>query len=61
MFAWTYDAMPDIDTNLIVDNLNVDPKIKPIKQKMISFTPKNNLVIADEVDKLLQVRCIRQV
>lgn len=61
MFAWTYNAMPDIDPNLIVYNLNVDSKIEPIKQKMRSFAPKNNLVIDDEVEKLLQVSFIRQV
>jgi len=53
--------MPDIDPNLIVYNLNVDSKIEPIKQKMRSFAPKNNLVIDDEVEKLLQVSFIRQV
>jgi hypothetical protein len=33
VFAWTYDDMPSIDRTAICHKLNVNPSIRPIKQK----------------------------
>jgi hypothetical protein len=33
IFAWTHDDMPGIDPSTICHKLNVDPSIRPVKQK----------------------------
>uniref|UniRef100_A0A2N9FAH3 Uncharacterized protein n=1 Tax=Fagus sylvatica TaxID=28930 RepID=A0A2N9FAH3_FAGSY len=53
VFAWTHDDMPGIDPATICHKLNVDPSIRPIKQKRRVFAPDRNQAISDEVEKLL--------
>lgn len=53
--------MPGIDPRVITHKLSVDPSIKPIQQKKRTFTTNRNLAIAEEVDKLLKARFIREV
>ena len=33
IFAWTYEDIPDLDTDIVVHKLPTDPTIPPIKQK----------------------------
>jgi hypothetical protein len=61
VFAWTHDDMPGIDPSTICHKLNVDPSIRPIKQKRRVFAPDRNQAISDEVEKLLIVGFIRKV
>ena len=61
VFACTYDDMPGIDSEAIFHKLNVNPSIRPIKQKRRVFAPDKNQVISDEVEKLLMVGFIREV
>jgi hypothetical protein len=53
VFAWTHDDMPGIDPLTICHKLNVDPSIRPVKQKRRVFAPDRNQAISDEVEKLL--------
>uniref|UniRef100_A0A2N9J4R0 Uncharacterized protein n=1 Tax=Fagus sylvatica TaxID=28930 RepID=A0A2N9J4R0_FAGSY len=61
VFAWTHDDMPGIDPATICHKLNVDPSIRPIKQKRRVFAPDRNQAISDEVEKLLTAGFIREV
>uniref|UniRef100_A0A2N9FZB4 Uncharacterized protein n=1 Tax=Fagus sylvatica TaxID=28930 RepID=A0A2N9FZB4_FAGSY len=61
VFAWTHDDMPGIDPATICHRLNVDPSIRPIKQKRRVFAPDRNQAILDEVEKLLTAGFIREV
>jgi hypothetical protein len=61
VFAWTHDDMPVIDPTAICHKLNVNPSIRPIKQKRRVFAPDRNQAISDEVEKLLTAGFIREV
>uniref|UniRef100_A0A2N9GAF3 Reverse transcriptase n=1 Tax=Fagus sylvatica TaxID=28930 RepID=A0A2N9GAF3_FAGSY len=61
VFAWTYKDMPGIDPSVICHSLNIDPSIRPIKQKRRVFAPDRNQAISDEVEKLLTAGFIREV
>jgi hypothetical protein len=60
-FAWTHEDMPGIDPDDIIHCLNTSPGASPVKQKRRKFAPERNLVIAEEVEKLLKARFIREV
>jgi hypothetical protein len=60
-FAWTHEDMLGIDPDDIIHCLNTIPGASPIKQKRRKFAPERNLVIAEEVEKLLKARFIREV
>ena len=49
VFAWTHDDMPGIDPSTICHKLNINPSIRPIKQKRRVFAPDRNQAIFDEV------------
>jgi hypothetical protein len=53
--------MPGIDPSIISHKLNVNPCLRPIKQKRIIFAPERNNAIIEEVDKLLTANFIREV
>ena len=55
IFAWSAFNMPGIDLEVIIHQLNVDPKHRSIKQKKCSFAPKQQKTIQKEVVKLLKV------
>ncbi|XP_059458240.1 uncharacterized protein LOC132187819 [Corylus avellana] len=61
VFAWTHEDMPGIDPEDILHQLNVDPSVKPVKQKRRKFAPERNEAIAEEVEKLLKARFIEEV
>jgi hypothetical protein len=61
VFAWLHDDMPGISLEKIVHVLNVDPEIKPIRQKRRKFAPERVEVITVEVEKLLKARFIKKV
>jgi hypothetical protein len=42
VFAWTHEDMPGIDTSVISHKLNVNPSLRPIKQKRRVFAPERN-------------------
>ena len=53
--------MPGIDPSIISHELNVNPCLRPIKQKRRIFAPERNNAIMEEVDKLLTTNFIREV
>ena len=61
VFAWSHGDMPGIDPSIISHKLNVNPSLRPVKQKRRVFTPKRNDTIMEEVDKLLAANFIREV
>ncbi|XP_059436608.1 uncharacterized protein LOC132169620 [Corylus avellana] len=61
VFAWSPKDMPRIDPKDIVHHLNINPEVKPVKQKRIKFAPERNMAIAEEVDKLLKAQFIEEV
>uniref|UniRef100_A0A2N9EHL8 RNase H type-1 domain-containing protein n=1 Tax=Fagus sylvatica TaxID=28930 RepID=A0A2N9EHL8_FAGSY len=61
IFAWNHDDMPGINTEVIVHKLNVNPSMRPVKQKRRVFAPERNAAVMEEVDKLLTAGFIREV
>ena len=61
VFAWKQEDMGGIDPAVITHMLNISPSFKPVKQKRMSFAPKRQKVIDEEVKKLLQAKAIREV
>jgi hypothetical protein len=61
VFAWSHEDMPGIDPSVMVHKLNVDPDHSSVKQKRRSYAPKRNQAVADEMEKLLQERFIKEV
>ncbi|XP_059630057.1 uncharacterized protein LOC132273040 [Cornus florida] len=61
VFAWSHSDMPGIDPSVSYHSLNVDPNIRPVKQKQKRFTPERNQIIAEEVNQLLEAGFIREV
>ncbi|KAL2226654.1 UNVERIFIED_CONTAM: hypothetical protein Sindi_2024100 [Sesamum indicum] len=61
MFAWSPSDFKGIDPEVIVHRLNIDPQIKPVKQKKIMFGVERNRIIEEEVNKLLQVGFVREI
>ncbi|XP_059436632.1 uncharacterized protein LOC132169649 [Corylus avellana] len=60
VFAWSPEDMPGIDPKDIVHHLNINPEVKPVKQKRRKFAPNRNMAIAEEVDKLLKAQFIEE-
>ncbi|XP_059437719.1 uncharacterized protein LOC132170668 [Corylus avellana] len=50
-----------IDPKDILHQLNVDPSVKPVKQKRRKFALERNMAIAEEVEKLFKARFIEEV
>ena len=47
-----------LDTDLVVHHLIVDPKIKPLKQKLHKMHPKVALLVKAELKKMLEAKFI---
>ncbi|KAL0345564.1 UNVERIFIED_CONTAM: hypothetical protein Sradi_4387700 [Sesamum radiatum] len=48
MFAWSPSDFKGIDPEVIVYRLNVDPMVRPVKQKKRSFGAERNFIIKEE-------------
>ncbi|XP_059670940.1 uncharacterized protein LOC132316484 [Cornus florida] len=53
--------MPGINLSVSCHSLNVNPNVRPVKQKQRRFAPERNRIIAEEVDRLLDAGFIREV
>ncbi|WRX18297.1 Integrase [Theobroma cacao] len=51
VFAWSYQDMPDLNTDIVVHKLPLRPDCKPIKQKLRRMKLKMLLKIKEEVKK----------
>ena len=60
-FAWTHLDMTGISQDIITHKLNVNPDFKPIQQKRRKIAPERNLIVNEEVQKLLDMGMIREV
>nr|XP_027076063.1 uncharacterized protein LOC113699918 [Coffea arabica] len=61
IFAWSADDMPGVPTELAVHRLQVDPSVRPVKQKKRSFAPERKDVVKGEVGKLLEAKIVKEV
>ena len=53
--------MTGIDPDIAVHRLQVNPDHPSVKQKRRKFTPECNKVINEEVQKLFDIRLVREV
>ncbi|KAL0440389.1 UNVERIFIED_CONTAM: hypothetical protein Slati_2521900 [Sesamum latifolium] len=61
IFAWTSKDLEGIDPSVITHHLNLDPTIKPVKQKKRHFRPEKDKIIQGEVNKLLAAGHVREI
>ena len=61
VFAWSYEDMPGIDTNIVKHCIPTDPTMKLIKQKLRRMKPEWTLKIKEEVEKQYNVGFLRVV
>ena len=50
VFAWSYEDMPRIDTNIVQHYIPTDPTMKPVKQKLRRMKLDWTLKIKEEVE-----------
>ena len=51
IFAWSYQDMPILSSDIVQHKLPLDPKCFPVKQKLRRMKPKMSLKIKEEVKK----------
>ena len=61
VFAWSYEDMPGIDTNIVQHCIPANPTMKLIKQELRRIKPEWNLKIKEEVEKQYNVGFLRVV
>ncbi|XP_048613381.1 uncharacterized protein LOC125587219 [Brassica napus] len=60
-FAWTTSDMNGINPTITSHKLNVDPTIKPIRQKRCKLGPERSKAVNEEVERLLAAGSIAEV
>ncbi|KAL2232443.1 UNVERIFIED_CONTAM: hypothetical protein Sindi_1424300 [Sesamum indicum] len=60
LFAWSPSDFQGINPEIIVHRLNIDPQVKPVKQKKRVFGIERNKIIEEEVAKLLRAGFVRE-
>ncbi|XP_027168835.1 LOW QUALITY PROTEIN: uncharacterized protein LOC113768604 [Coffea eugenioides] len=58
VFAWSYDDMTGISTDVVVHKLPTDPTFPPVKQKSRKFKPDMSLKIKEQIEKQLKTNII---
>ncbi|KAK4384232.1 Retrovirus-related Pol polyprotein from transposon [Sesamum angolense] len=61
IFACTPQDLEGIDLGVIMHHLNLNPGVKPVKQKKRHFGPEKDKIIQREVNKLLSVGHIKEI
>ena len=61
IFAWSYEDMPGIDTDIEQHCIPTDPTMKPVKQKLRRTKPEWTLKIKKEVEKQYNAGFLRVV
>ncbi|XP_055819392.1 uncharacterized protein LOC129888443 [Solanum dulcamara] len=59
IFAWSYDDMPGLCTDIVSHRLPIDPTCLPVKQKTRKFKPDLSLRIKEEVTKQIEANIVR--
>ena len=54
IFAWSYQDMPSLDTDIVVHKIPLKPECKPVRQALRRMKPKVILKIKEEVEKQLK-------
>uniref|UniRef100_A0A2N9J4D2 Uncharacterized protein n=1 Tax=Fagus sylvatica TaxID=28930 RepID=A0A2N9J4D2_FAGSY len=54
IFAWSYQDMPGLDTDIVVHKIPLKPECKPVKQALRRMKPEIILKIKEEVEKQLK-------
>ncbi|XP_040374696.1 uncharacterized protein LOC121052853 [Rosa chinensis] len=60
-FAWSYEDMPGIPTEIATHNLSIVPYSTPVRQKRRAFTHDKYRAIQVEVKKLMAIKFVREV
>jgi hypothetical protein len=60
-FSWKHEDMTGISKDVITHKLGIVPSFRPIHQKRRKFAPERNLIIQEEVERLLKAGIIREV
>ena len=61
VFAWSYQDMPGLATDIVTYKLAIKPKFTPIKQKLQKLKPEWNLKVKEKVIKQFEVGFIMVV
>ena len=61
VFAWSTVEMPNIFPFVISHSLNINPLVRPVKQKKGKLGPERLTVVRQETLKLLKADFIREV
>ena len=61
VFAWSYEDMPWIDTDIVQHYIPTDPTMKLVKQKLRRMKLEWTLKIKEEVEKQYNARVFRVV
>ena len=61
VFAWSYEDMPGIDTNIVQHCIPTNPTMKLVKQKLRRMKPQWTLKIKEESEKQYNVEFLRVV
>ncbi|KAL0427851.1 UNVERIFIED_CONTAM: hypothetical protein Slati_2959900 [Sesamum latifolium] len=61
VFAWTPQDLEGIDPEVISHHLNIDPHVKPVKQKKRHFGPEKDKIIQAEIDKLVAAGNVEEI
>lgn len=61
VFAWRYEEMPSLDPKLVTHKLNIDPKVKSVKQPTKKYCLDIKEKIKVEVNKLLKNGFIEEI
>ena len=56
VFAWSYQNMPGLDTNIVIHRLPLKEEYAPVKQKLRRVKPEMILKIKEEVKKQLDTK-----
>ena len=59
VFAWSYDDMPGLSTELVAHKLPTDPAFPPVKQKLRKFKMDVSIKIKEEIRRQLEAKVIR--
>jgi len=51
IFAWSYQDMPDLSSDIVQHRLPLNPECSPVKQKLRRMKPETSLKIKEDVKK----------
>ncbi|KAL0413232.1 UNVERIFIED_CONTAM: hypothetical protein Sradi_1524900 [Sesamum radiatum] len=60
IFAWTLQGLEGIDPKVITHHLNIDPQVKPVKQKKRHYGLEKDKIILSEIDKLMAASILKK-